>query len=175
MGLNQTGSTRSWRRPWEFAPEPVQRVALRSWDLIPAPIRHALAPLGDVINPGHTTTAEPMPGASTVPGVDAVRAEGFTPIEELTGFGEVALVWPEEHRRNVPETREWWLDEPLEGKLWLVRPPWPGWSLDEVFVFLWSVVDQHRDHQARLDAARDALSWPADRARVQLEQARSRL
>src|SRR4051812_14873071 len=143
--------------------------------MIPAPIRRALSPLGNLINPGHTTTAVVMPGPSNVPGVDDLRAEGFTPIEELTGFTEVALVWPEAHRRAVTETREWWLDEPLEGKVWLVRSPWPRWSLGDVFVFLWSLVDQHGDHQARLDAARDALSWPEDRARVQLEQARAQL
>ncbi|MBV9099294.1 MAG: hypothetical protein JO079_14675 [Frankiaceae bacterium] len=143
--------------------------------MIPGPIRHALSPLGDLINPGQTITAEVMPGPSTVPGVAEARAEGFTPIEELTGFAEVAMVWPEEHRHAVPETREWWLDEPLDGKLWLVRPPWPGWSLDDVFTFLWSVVDEHRDPQARLDAARDALSWPEDRARIQVEHARTTL
>jgi hypothetical protein len=138
-------------------------------------VQLALAPLGHLINPGHTTSTGTLPGASVVPGVDEVRADGFTPIEELTGFCEVALVWPDEHRRTVAETREWWLDEPLEGMVWLVRPPWPGWSLDDVFVFLWSLVDEHRDRSARLDAARDALAWSEERARGQLELARSRL
>src|SRR5579885_2684372 len=126
VALNQARAHRSWRRPWEYAPRPIQRAALDCWGVIPAPIQHALSPLGDLINPQHTSAVEVMPGPATVPGVAEARAAGFTPIEELTGFAEVALVWPEEHRRAVAETREWWLDEPLEGKLWLVRPPWPG-------------------------------------------------
>lgn len=172
-GLNQGRPTRTWQRPWEFAPEPIQRAAVRSWSALPSSVRRALSPLGGVINPGHTTTVEMMPGPSTVPGVDALRAAGFTPIEELTGFTEVALVWPDDHRRSVPETREWWLDEPLEGKCWLARPPWDGWSTDDVFSLLWSVVDQHRDEQARLDAARDVLRWPESEARQQLATARA--
>lgn len=175
FALQQSRRSRSWRRPWELAPEPVQRAALRSWGALPGPVRHALGPLGDVINRGHTTTSEMMPGPSIVPGVDAVRAEGFTPIEELTGFVEVALVWPEAHRRTVPETREWWLDEPLDGKVWLVRPPWRGWSLDELFILLWSVVDQQRDEEARLDAARTVLRWPEDLAAERLAVARAAL
>jgi hypothetical protein len=115
-----------------------------------------------------------MPGASSVPGVDELRAEGFTPIEELTGFAEVALVWREDHRRSVPERREWWLEEPLGGRLWLVRPPWPHWTVDEVFEFLWSVVDDMRDHDQRLQAASDALRWPEVRAKAQLVKARAR-
>ena len=96
-----------------------------------------------------------------MPGVDALRAEGFTPIEELTGFVTVALVWPEQHRRSVPETRDWWLAEPLDGKVWLIRSPWPEWTLDDTFACLWSVVDDERlDEQARLVAAADALRCP---------------
>jgi hypothetical protein len=133
-----------------------------------------LAPLGAVLYPGQTTSAHVLPGPSTVPGVDLARAEGFTPIEELTGFMEVGLVWPDEHRRSVPETREWWLDEPLGGMVWLVRPPWPAWTLDDTFAFLWTVVDDdHLDHGARLEAAATALRWPEERARAQLARARS--
>lgn len=144
-------------RPWELLPAPVVKVALRGWGALPSPVRRALVPLGRVVNPGHTTTIERLPGPSTVPGVEELRAEGFTPIEELTGFAQLALVWPEEHRRAVAETREWWLEEPLDGQLWLVRSPWPGWTLDEVFSVLWPAVDQHRDLAGRLGAAAGLL------------------
>src|SRR4051794_10615870 len=157
VGRNQHGSRR--RRPWELLPEPIVNAALRAWGIVPAPLRRALRPLADLINP-HTTTGVTMPGASSVPGVDERRAEGFTPIEELTGFVEVAMVWPEDDRRSVPETREWWLEEPLDGQVWLVRPPWAGWTMDEVLVFLWSLVDDYRERDQRLQAASAALRWP---------------
>ena len=160
-------SERSWRRPWEQLPQPIIKVTLAVWGLLPPMPRRWLGPLGHVFNPHQTTKAQPMPGASTVPGVADLRADGFTPIEELTGFVEVALVWPEHHRRSTPEVRDWWLGEPLNGQLWLVRPPWASWTIEEVLSFLWSVIDDQLDHQARLDAAADALRWPEARARAQ--------
>lgn len=60
------------------------------------------------------------------PGVTELRAHRFVPVEEITGWDGVAMVWPEEHRRGVPETREH-----MEGDTcWLVRPP--STSLDAV-------------------------------------------
>ena len=106
-------------------------------------------------------------------GVGELMAEGFTPIENLTGMLEVAVVWPEEHRRSVPEVRGWLLkDEQLQGRLWAVRTPWPGWTLEDVVVYLWSLADQHTDPDSRVRAAADALRWDEPRARRQLELAR---
>jgi hypothetical protein len=109
-----------------------------------------------------------------VPGVAEVMAAGFTPIENLTGMLEVALVWPQDHRRSIPEVRLWALDdERLEGRLWLVRSPWPGLTLDDVLVCLWSVVDEYRDPDERLRVAGEVLRWPESRAQEQRAAARS--
>src|SRR5438309_697695 len=35
VGLNQHRPLRSWRRPWEYAPESVQRAAVRCWSALP--------------------------------------------------------------------------------------------------------------------------------------------
>ena len=64
-------------------------------------------------------------GPDVVPGVAELRKLGFEPVEEYTGALLVAEMWPDEHRRFVPETRELWLEqEPeLSGRLWLLRSP----------------------------------------------------
>ena len=109
-----------------------------------------------------------------VPGVAELMSEGFTPIEDLTGAESVALVWPEEHRRSVPEVRAWMLEhKELQGRLWAVRSPWPGIPLKDVFRCLWSVVDRYRDGDARQRAAAEVLSWDEPRARSQLAAARA--
>jgi hypothetical protein len=111
-----------------------------------------------------------------VPGVAEVIAAGFTPIENLTGMVEVALVWPEEHRRSIPEVRPWALeDERLQGQLWSVRSPWPDLNLEDVFLCLWSVVDAHEDPDERLRAAAEVLRWPESLAQEQRAIARSAL
>jgi len=118
----------------------------------------------------------PIPRAdAVVPGVDNLARQGFTPIENLTGACELAVVWPEEHRRSIPEVRSWALeDEVLQGRLWAVRPPWPGWTFDDVFIYLWSVVDDYQEPKQWLDAAAKALHADESEARDQLERARSR-
>lgn len=81
---------------WDRVPEPIARVALRSWSLVPGPVRQELARLTPLINPGATTTGgDPGPGPDEVPGVIAARAAGFAPLEELTGRVDLASVWPE--------------------------------------------------------------------------------
>lgn len=60
-----------------------------------------------------------------VPGVAELRKLGFEPVEEYTGALLVAEMWPDDHRRFVPETRQRWLGEEPElgGRLWLLRSP----------------------------------------------------
>ncbi|AKU15579.1 hypothetical protein VV02_06425 [Luteipulveratus mongoliensis] len=53
-------------------------------------------------------------------GVKELRAQGFVPLQELTGLDEVWRVWPELHRRSVPETRPEWSPA---TECWLVRSP----------------------------------------------------
>lgn len=108
-----------------------------------------------------------------MPGVAALIAQGFTPIEDLTGAHDIATVWPEEHRRSIPEVREWALDNPrAQQRLWAVRAPWPGWTLRDVFTYLWSMVDHYRDAEERLRAAANALRADEQEARRQLDRAR---
>lgn len=64
VGLNQRGLRRSPRQPWDLLPEPLIRVALRSWGVLPAPVRHALGQLGYVINPGQSTRSDSRRGSS---------------------------------------------------------------------------------------------------------------
>jgi hypothetical protein len=115
-----------------------------------------------------------MPGADTVAGVAAIRAEGFTPIEELTGRTEIATVWPKPHRRSVVETRPWWIEDQPDGRLWLVRSPWPSLAVDEALSCVWSYTerDQHAylraDEESQLAAMGEVLTWPEARAREQL-------
>jgi hypothetical protein len=73
-------------------------------------------------------------------------AEGFVPIEELTGAEYVAREWPEAHRRAVPETRPGWadVDDDGDGMCWLVRSPWPTIPTHEALGLMWDwVSSQH--------------------------------
>ncbi len=96
------------------------------------------------------------------PGAVSVREAGFTPVEDVTGLLGVWRVWPEAHRRSVPETRPEWLGEndlpETDGRYWLVRSPWPGLRVDEVLNVLWRQTErglgpeEYDGHDARLVA-----------------------
>jgi hypothetical protein len=88
------------------------------------------------------------PVADWPPGVAELVAEGFTPLEDVTGDLDIAGVWPEQHRRSVAETRAGWEDIGHGGRCWLVRSPWSAVPLSDVIRLLWSYVreatpDQH--------------------------------
>ena len=105
-----------------------------------------------------------------VPGVAALRKLGFEPVEEYTGALLVAEMWPDEHRRSVPETREAWLeDEPeLGGRLWLLRSPWVGWTLRETFNAIWRWLERPNgeyDADYLLTGVADFLRWNESEAR----------
>ena len=104
-----------------------------------------------------------------MPGVSELRALGFQPVEEYTGAHLVAEMWPDEHRRFVPETREFWLEhEPeLGGRLWLLRSPWPGWTLRETFDAMWRWLerpDGAYDADYVLAGVADFLRWDESEA-----------
>jgi hypothetical protein len=85
------------------------------------------------------------PGPDTVVGVAGLRTQGLVPIEEHTGAIWVAQLWPEDHRRWVAETRPGWLnDADSDGRLWLIRSPWPSLSLTDCMNVLWTWSE--RDH-----------------------------
>ena len=83
------------------------------------------------------------------PGVAQLVAEGFTPLEDLTGNLEIAAAWPTLHRRSVPETRDGWDDVWDDGRCSLVRSPWPSVPLSEVIRLLWTYVDEAMPDQHR--------------------------
>lgn len=155
------------RPPWyQRLPRPVQRAALRMWSAVPWRLRRPLVPLGALFGP-HTVSATPSPGPDTVPGVAALRAEGFQPVEQHTGAVWLAGVWPHQHRRSVPETRPAWLDDDeCDGRLWLVRSPWPAFTVEDVIRILWPWVerDRARDEAVFRSRAAEVLGWDEARA-----------
>jgi hypothetical protein len=85
------------------------------------------------------------PGPDTVAGVADLRRQGFAPIEEYTGAIWVAQLWPQVDRRWVAEVRPVWLsDSDSDGRLWLVRSPWPGLGLRDCLNVVWSWVERDR-------------------------------
>ncbi|HZC51416.1 MAG TPA: hypothetical protein VE441_02820 [Mycobacterium sp.] len=108
---------------------------------------------------GPTLIAEWWP-----PGVARLVAEGFTPLEDLTGDLWIAAHWPQLHRRSVPETRDGWDDLWDDGRCWLVRSPWPSVPVSEAIRLLWIYVheatpDLHRRSgpgTAEIDSQRNA-------------------
>lgn len=109
-------------------------------------------------------TRDAAEGPDAVPGVTELRRLGFEPVEELTGALLVAEMWPEEHRQFVPETRDAWLVSmpELGGRLWLLRSPWPGWTLLETFNAMWRWLerpDAEYDADYLLAGVADFLRW----------------
>jgi hypothetical protein len=162
QALNQTsGLPQHW---WQRVPQPVATRAVRAWSVLPHAIRARFIPLGRRINPRRSTRAVSVgPGPDTVPGVADLRAQGYEPIEHYTGAVGVGRLWPQNHRASVPETRSVWLADPSsDGRLWMVRSPWPTLSLQDSLNVLWTWVE--RDH-ASLDEdlwrerVSEALAW----------------
>jgi hypothetical protein len=135
-----------------------------AWNSLPRALRTPFIPLGRWLNPHQSTAVTTVsPGTDTVAGVVDLRREGFEPIEEYTGAVEVARLWPEGHRRAVAETRAEWLEDATsDGRLWLVRSPWPSLNLRDCLNVLWTWAE--RDG-ARLDSelwrgrVSEALEW----------------
>lgn len=161
-GLDQTaGLQRPW---WHHVPRPISTAAVTVWSGLPHVVRAPFIPLGRWLNP-HQSTAGPSryPAADDVAGVVDLRRQGFEPIEEYTGAVEVARLWPEAHRRSVAETRPEWLDggHP-DGRLWLVRSPWPSLSLSECLNVLWSWVERDQPRLTQelwRQRVSEALAW----------------
>jgi hypothetical protein len=83
----------------------------------------------------HALVIEPP---ETVPGAAELLAEGFVPLEQLTGATSVAEAWPEEHRRVLPETRPAMQTDLDDGRIWFVRSPWPTISPADVLSMVWA-------------------------------------
>jgi hypothetical protein len=139
-------------------------MAVEVWKAVPYVVRAPFIPLGRWINPHQMTSAISVSlGLDTVPGVAELRAQGFEPIEAYTGAFWLGQLWPDDHRRSVAETRSFWLDDPQsDGRLWLVRSPWPTLTLEDSLNLVWTWVE--RDHAA-LDEEHwrqrvtEALDW----------------
>jgi hypothetical protein len=160
--VNQTdGLENAW---WQRIPQPLAAIAVRAWSALPRAVRAPLIPVGRWINPHQTTSAVATgSGPDTVVGVSELRSQGFSPIEEHTGAFWVAQIWPEQHRRSVAETRSSWLDDPhSDGRLWLVRSPWPVLSLTDSLNVLWSWIERDQitiDEDHWRQRAGEALGW----------------
>jgi hypothetical protein len=110
------------------------------------------------------------------PGAAELRAAGFMPVEMLTGEFEIAGVWPWQHRRSLPETREDWVEDAVDGRFWLVRSPWPSVDVRDVVRLLWPWVEAregrnpYRDQQQHLELVRQFLSLDEDSVRKMLSE-----
>ena len=113
------------------------------------------------------TSLSESPGPDTVPGVTELRAAGFEPIEDHTGALWLGRQWPEEHSRWVTETRAAWLEFPnADGRLWLVRSPWPGLDVSDTLSVLWTWSErpEARYLPGRDERITEALAWNAETA-----------
>lgn len=82
----------------------------------------------------------------------------------------VAEMWPDEHRRFVSETRDAWLQSmpELDGRMWLLRSPWRGWTLGDTFNAMWRWLerpDAEYDADYVLAGVADFLRWDESEAR----------
>lgn len=78
-------------------------------------------------------------------------------------------MWPDDHRRFVPETRQVWLEQESElgGRLWLARSPWRRWTLGETFAAMWrwlERLDGEYDADYVLAGVADFLRWDESEA-----------
>ncbi|MBO0884117.1 MAG: hypothetical protein J2P17_28055, partial [Mycobacterium sp.] len=115
------------------------------------------------------------PGPESVPGATAIMAEGFVPLENLTGVFWVVEVWPEAHVRSVPETRTEWTGIQPDGRVWFVRSPWAELAPSEALSVVWAVLRRNTDpremdESAWPQIAADVLTWPVERAREVLAE-----
>lgn len=113
--------------------------------------------------PASSEQLPPPPAPDTVPGASAIIADGFEPIENLTGAVWIVEIWPSEHKRSVPETRPEWIGEQPEGRMWCIRSPWPGLKASEALSVIWAELP--RDGSDEVAAAAEILSYPEDAAR----------
>lgn len=118
-------------------------------------------------------SSAPEEPVDDVPGVLEARAEGFEPLTEHTGLLFVGEVWPDAHRRCVPETRASMreLEPELRGRLWLVRSPWQGWTLPETLNAMWRWLEsggapRGGDLLDDMNGAADFLRWDESAAAI---------
>jgi len=150
---------------WERIPQSLATVAVTAWSRLPRIVRAPLIPLGRWSRTDQTVSMGSTVPADTVRGVAELRMQGFEPIEAYTGYFWVAHLWPDHHRRSVTETRPAWLDDPhSDGRLWLVRSPWPGLTVEESLNVLWTWVERDLaslDDDLWTRRVTEALDWDA--------------
>lgn len=95
------------------------------------------------------------------PGVVEATRAGFTPLSDLAGDDLVVTVWPDEHRRAVPETRPDKREFSEDGNFWLVRSPWPDIPIQEVIDLMWTWVDERHPIATRRIPGEDAATRQA--------------
>ena len=162
--LGTGSSRRAW---WQRFPKPVETAALRLWSRLPRVMCYLLTPLGELFGPHAVSAAAHPDVGEDRPAVTQLRREGFELVERCTGAVWVAELWPEEHRRSVPETRVWALEDQPDARVWLVRSPWPAIDLEAVFALLWRWVERDRslNDAVRRSRVAEVFGWNEMRAR----------
>lgn len=93
-----------------------------------------------------------------VPSVLELEAEGFTAVETLFGEVDLAASWPSDHLRWVCDTRydvdpdddvEDLMPGLQDGRLFMVRSPWPSVSLDIVVKLMFRWLRRNEDRYLR--------------------------
>jgi hypothetical protein len=112
--------------------------------------------------PAQTERGLPAIGPVTLEGGIELIQDGFDPIESLTGSDWIATVWPEEHRRSLPETRVELLNPGADEVVWFVRSPWHGISTTDALSLVWANLG--RDESMWPAEADAILHWPASHA-----------
>ena len=98
--------------------------------------------------------------------IQALRNEGFEALDDHTGVAdELGPLWPSAHSVGLARHDPLW---PVGSVLWLVRSPWPAFSLRELFdQVLWPWVEydpsDRPDEHAR-ERMSQVVNWTQDEA-----------
>lgn len=118
-----------------------------------------LLPYADVAE----VAATGRPVGSPIPAAEEARRQGYVPLREITGVGDLrGPLWP-------PQLREWSDDlGAVTGEYdddedrWLVQSPWPAISVPQVLTVLWRWVERDpypQDREQWTARIREVLSW----------------
>jgi len=109
---------------------------------------------------------EPQPESlppSSVVGAAELIAAGFEPLELLTGSDWIAVDWPSQRKRALPESRPDRLPDGADEQVWFVKSPWPSLAPFDALGVIWANLPRD-DDVSRAEAAREILRWSDERA-----------
>ena len=111
-------------------------------------------------------SSDPEPAslpASSVVGAAELIAAGFEPLELLTGSDWIAVDWPNQRKRALPESRPDRLPDGADEQVWFVKSPWPSLAPFDALGVIWANLPRD-DDVSRAEAAREILRWSDERA-----------